>query len=336
MVTDEPVGLSDAVTYAINEDGGVLAEILIERMWALEPSAGAAGFSNGFEPRFDVLLNSAGRPGTLARVRLAWDTRLLYQVAPDWMASRFLPLFDWASPEAALLWQARSRDRYFVGPPALFNKLKVSFLQAFERPETESETLRGLIQQLLHVALWRRRPKDMAYDLTSAEVKRALSVIATEERHSTAWHFFNWIKADDDDEMTSAERWRSEVGPLFREVWPRDSRARDTQTTEYLTWMAIEAGDAFPEVVDTILEYLVPVDLQFIRIELRQEKADRDFAMEFPNAYLKLLDALIDVRSQPIPDDLGTALETCEASDPSVRSMPEFQRLTAAWKKRAS
>jgi len=74
----EPVAVSDAVTYAINEDGGVLAEILIERMWAQEPPAGE-GFPDGYESRFDLLLSSSGRPGTLARVRLAWDTRLLYQ-----------------------------------------------------------------------------------------------------------------------------------------------------------------------------------------------------------------------------------------------------------------
>jgi len=100
--------------------------------------------------------------------------------------------------------------------------------------------------------------------------------------------------------------------------------------------MAIEADDAFPEVVDTILEYLVPIDLRFIRIELRQEETDRDLASEFPAAFVKLLDALIDVRRQPIPDDLGTTLDTCEKGDPSVRSMPEFRRLAAAWKKRAS
>ncbi len=334
-VEGEPVGVSDAVTHAINEDGGVLAEILIERMWAQQPPA-SEGFPDSYEPRFDLLLDSSGRPGILARVRLAWDTRLLYQVAPGWTASRLLPLLNWSSPEAALLWQARSRDRYFVGPPALFNELKVPFLQAFERPDTESETLRGLIQQLLFVALWQRRPKDAAYGLTSAEVKRALSVVSPEIRHSAAWQFFDWMKADGDVEISSAERWRTEVGPLFSEVWPRDSNARDEQTTKYLTWMAIEADEAFPEVVDTILEYLVPGDLRIIRIELRQEKTDRDLASEFPAAYVKLLGALIDVRRRPIPDDLGTTLETCEKSDPSVRSMPEFRRLKAAWKKRAS
>ncbi|MBA4172252.1 MAG: hypothetical protein C0511_06265 [Hyphomicrobium sp.] len=329
----EVITSGDVVTRSLNEDGGILADALIARMWAKQPRPNGE-FSAPFQSRFDRLVTGSGRAGTLARVRLAWDTRLLYQVDPAWTRNKLLPLFDWSHKEAQLLWRARANDRHFVGPPELFNALKAPFIEAFSR-NADDQTLRGLVEQLLHVALWRRRPKDDAYALEPREVKRALSVAPGSVRHVAAHRFFDWLRSEDDVATSSSERWRSDVGPLFREVWPRDVHARDAETTKRFAWMALEADDAFPEVVDAILDFLVPLDLHFLRIELRQDGAGHGVAARHPKAFIRLLDALIDVKSSRLPEDLGDALDRCAAGDKAVHSMPEFRRLDAAWKKKA-
>ncbi len=276
-------------------------------------------------------------PASLRVSGWAWNTRLLHQVAPNWVSEQLLPLFNWSGDDAAFLWSARAHDSHFVGPPPLFNALKRPFMEAFERPGVSDHILRGLVDQLLFVALWRRRPKDAAYDLTSAEIKRALSAAPAAIRHSAAWRFFDWIRNEDDETPSPAERWRTDVGPLFQEVWPRAAAARDAEITQRLAWMAIEANDAFPEVVDVILDYLVPTDIHFIRIELRQDDGDGEkLAARFPIAFLRLLDALVDPACSVVPRDLDETLRVCSVADPSVTTLPEYRRLNAAWRGQAS
>jgi hypothetical protein len=193
----------------------------------------------------------------------------------------------------------------------------------------------GLMEHLLYAALWHRRQETAGYEMESAELKRVLTIAPAAVRHAAAWHFYRLLRADDDNKVPPADRWRSDVGPLFRESWPRDAVLRDIQTSQRLASMAIEAGEAFSEVVETVVDYVVPIPVHFIRIELIDPTEENPIVRNFPEALLKLLDALIDATSEDLPSDLSHVLETCATSKPSVVSLSAYQRLDAAWKKKA-
>lgn len=323
----------------LNEDGGILAGILLDRMrsqwtkvWTRIPDEYAA--------RFNLIVSATSRAAALARARLAWNTRFLFETDPDWTKQHLLPRFAWSDDEATLLWAARARDHDFVGPPELFNALKAPLLEAFERPTVANETLQGLVEQLLCVALWASRDHESKFVLSAPETKHALSICPRPIRHHAAWLLMRWLSPEKDETpaFSPGDRWRKELGPLFVSIWPRDAAARDVETTKRLARMAMAAGDAFPDAVDSILEFIEPVEITpyFVELELGQEDSKRGLAAIHPKAFVRLLDGLLDVRvTKRFAEDFASALEKCVTAEPTVREMPEFRRLDAACKKLA-
>jgi hypothetical protein len=55
-----------------------------------------------------------------------------------------------------------------------------------------------------------------------------------------------------------AERWRTLIGPLFRDIWPLDAKLRTEETAENLVLMAMECEGAFPDAVEAIVDLVVP------------------------------------------------------------------------------
>ncbi len=131
----------------------------------------------------------------------------------------------------------------------------------------------------------------------------------------------------EDDIPDKATRWRTVVGPLFGEIWPLDARLRGKSTTRNFVLMALECGDAFPEAVETILDFIVPYELYVLQHSLRFEQHHSDLLWRYPLAFVNLANALIDPALFRVPSDLGTFLQECTAADPNVVRDPAYIRL---------
>jgi hypothetical protein len=123
------------------------------------------------------------------------------------------------------------------------------------------------------------------------------------------------------------ERWRTLVGPIFRAVWPLDAHLRSKRHSENLMRMALEAGDAFPDAVDAIVDVVVPFELYRLSLSLRLEKKHENLHREYPKAFLKLVNALVDPAFYRVPSDLGEVLQECLEADPSVVNELTYRRL---------
>jgi hypothetical protein len=92
-----------------------------------------------------------------------------------------------------------------------------------------------------------------------------------------------------------------------------------------------QSGDNFPDAVRTIVGLLRPVahlDMITYRLSKEPEEGTNDFAQQFPEETLILLDALVaDDRSQ-MPYELGKALEVIAEADPKLRRTREWRRLS--------
>jgi hypothetical protein len=242
----------------------------------------------------------------------------------------------WDRPEALPLW--RSFAGGGIGSARLFNVLKPGVLSAFERNLLSDSEFEGLTSKLLSVAIWHQRGEASEYNLTAAEVRRALTVGPASARRNVSWNLWRMMGRPDGDAASDQEapesaaadrttRWRTVTGPLFRNIWPLDARLRSESTTRNLVLMALECEAAFPEAVDAILDVIVPYELYQVSSSLRLEDKHSELVKEYPLAFVRLVNALIDPDAFRVPSDLAAFLQECVAADPGVANDPAYHRL---------
>lgn len=312
----------DVVDQALNRPGGDLASALLGALAALKP-ANDSGLGDTLGLRFSRLATAESRAGFLGRVYLARDLAFMDAVAPEWTSEHLVPRLDWTHPEAGALWRAYAHGR--IGKARLFNALKPALLLAFEGRRLPEQHLEGLFSNLLDVAIWHRKGEGREYVLSSAEVKRALAIAPSHVRQTVAWRL--WRMMGDEKVLDRAAHWHEVIKPVLLDVWPLDASARGKGASERLVFMALECGNAFPDAVDAILDFIVPYQLYGLSHGLRLERHHQNLFEDYPRAFLKLANALIDPEAFPVPNDLPKFLDDCVALEPEVKSDPAYIRL---------
>jgi hypothetical protein len=306
----------------VSEPGGILAEAMLDQVAAAKPGAGG-GLDAEYSSRLSRAVDASGQPGLLARVLLTRSLAYLEAIDPDWVAAKLIPHLAWDQAGAAALWRARAMDQ--IGSPRLFNAVAPATLEAFEH--LSDRDLEGLIVQLLTLALAHRRREALEYNITSAEIKRVLTVAPPGLRGNASWHFWKMMGADDGIPIEKAARWREAIGPLLREIWPLDARLRDEHTSQNFVLMALECDEAFEEAVNAIIDFIVPYQLYRLGHSLLLEPHHAELVRRYPRAFLRLTNSLVDPSEFPVPDDLAQFLQTCVAADATVVTDPSFIRL---------
>jgi len=325
----------DLMTASLNRPGGILAWSLLDALSALKPHRNT-GIDAALLPRFDRLMAAGGRSGLLARVYLVRSLAYLDAIAPAWVAANFdHRLIGWDHSEAMPLW--RSYAVGGIGSARLFNVLKPTILSAFEDNRFSDTEFEGLVSNLLSVVVWHQRGEAPEYHLTAAEVRRALTLGPASARKNVSWNLWRMMGKPDSDgaDQNDAEevaidrpvRWRTIIGPIFRGIWPLDVRLRSKGTSHNLVLMALECEAAFPEAVEAILDVVVPYELYQLSHSLRLEDKHSELVRQFPLAFVRLANALIDPDVFRVPTDLASFLQDCVAADPAVAGNLAYRRL---------
>ncbi len=314
----------DLLTESLNRPGGVLAWTLLDALSGLKPQRDS-GLSADLKPRFDRLAAATGRSGLLARVYLARALAYLDAIDPRWTEEHFWPRLSWEHPEGLALWHSYAHSN--IGSARLFNALKPATLAAFERKQLSDNELESIVSKLLSVGIWHQRGEAPEYDLTSAEIRRALTVGPSSARRNIAWNLWRIMGEVEGEPADKATRWRDVVGPLFADIWPLDARLRSKDTTRNLVLMAQECEGAFPEAVEAILDLIIPYELYQISTSLRLEDKHSELVRQYPLSFAKLVNALIDPALFPVPNDLAGFLQECVAANPAVANDPAYVRL---------
>ena len=315
---------ADIQFETLNRPGGILAWSLLDALGASKPESGS-GLSADLKLRFDKVVAAPGRPGLIARAHLCHFLAYIDSIDPVWTEEKLRPLFLWEHPEALAMWRSFFQGR--VGSARLFNVLKPAMLEAFERNDLSDHELEGLVAQLLSVGISHQRGEATEYNLTHAEIKRALTVGPPAARRNASWNFWLMMGNQERDPADKATRWRQIVGPLLRDIWPLDGELRSEQTTRNLVMMALECEAAFPEAVQAIIDFVVPYQLYQISHSLRLENKHDHLIREHPVAFLRLANALIDPAVYRVPSDLATLLQECLNADPVAANDPAYVRL---------
>jgi hypothetical protein len=320
---DRDEAANDLPIRALNRAGGILVWTLVEALSALNPEGGS-GLPDDYRRRMTLAVTAGSASGQYARVQIMQNLAYVEHVDPTWASENLIPRLAWTSDEAAVLWRANAYDR--LGSSRLFNAVKKDLLIAAALPDLshlEAETLAG---RLFQVALRHQNGDAADYELEAGEVRRMLVVGSDEVRSTISWQLWR-LMGEEAPPTERGQRWRTSVGPLFRAIWPLDAHLRNERLSENLMRMALDAGDAFTDAVDAIVDLVVPFRLWDVAHSLRLEAKHANIDQEHPKPFLRLLNALVDPALHPPPGDLADILERCRQADPTVVQEPSYRRL---------
>jgi hypothetical protein len=311
--------MRDAFSDALNSAPGRLAEVLIKKVTKGEGSE----LPDDVRTRLDRLIDSPGRPGLLARVRLAADVYYLFNQAPNWTKARLIPLFEWSSPDAADVWSARKYSEY-IGSPELFGLVKQPFLQMFGRSDTPIEELRKFAEWLAAILI-ANHADDVGYPLLGTEARSALRQ-AGPSVLSSVGH----LLAVDMERATPEQklaRWRTVIGPVFQEIWPLDLELQTAAATFKLVQILLATGQAFPEACGIIIPFIRPDDPRGRPTAFSIARASDTLYEAAPSKMLDMIEAVVGEAPPGSVHSLGNALSRLRAIEPKLADTRKFQKL---------
>jgi hypothetical protein len=315
--------MRDGLTDSLNAPAGRLAEVLIKK---LRKGEGEKEMPEDMRARFDKLTHAPGKFGTLARVRFAAEVSLLFERAPAWTAEKIVPLFDWNSPEAPLMWNARRYSNY-IGSPELFRLMKAPFLAIFSRtdvPEDERQTFADWLAAIMLA----NQAHAAGYPLTATETRFALRQAGprslTDVGHRLAAAMEKAKPAEKD------ATWRNIVGPVFQSIWPLDIELQTPSSTFKLVQILRACGDAFPEAADVIIPFIRPEDPRRHTSIHSISEADNILYSGSPQKMLDLLAAVVGEAPARSVFGLNKALDRLRTHAPALADTRKFQKLVNA------
>ena len=315
--------------HAINGPVGEATKLLLNLMNAAKPGA-ALRIPADLKSRLERLIEAPGEGAHHSICIIARRLRLLDYVDPDWTRTTVLPWFNPDNPAAEPAWSGYLVDNQLPAPP-LFSLLKPYFLTVFGHASEWNWADHAFLRLHEFLVIGCFKHQDSARYISYDEARHALQ--RTNDRGRT--HSINCLNHDVLD--GNRTKWRRFGKPFLKKAWPQEDRFRTEGTSREFAALAKKADDFFPEVVETILPYLVPISGEglFAYPLARPSNEEGDApATRFPGATLALLDKLVPENPSQVPYKLDIALELIAEAKPSVRQDGRWRRLNDVVAKR--
>ena len=301
---------------------GRAVELLLNLLNSQNPGRGS-GLPPDIQSRLECLIAAPGENSNHVVCVVAQELTWLDFVDPEWMHSTVVPWFSLEHPASEYAWGGFLHANRLPASE-LFSLLKPHFLQMFiptlNRVRDDS-MLQRLHEFLVLGCFWHQdAPAYISFD----ETRRALQQTDDEGRaYSIDSLNRNILNGDQ-------ERWQGFGKPFLERAWPQEMRCQTERTSRAFLRLVKEAGDLFPEVVQTVLPYLVPIpqDSTFVYGLTRQNGEEGiEPSRRFPDATLALLDKLVSDNPDQIPYELDAAVEMIAEAKPSLRQDSRWRRL---------
>lgn len=315
--------MSDVLSEALNAPAGRLADVLIKK---LRKSGGDPEMPPDMRARFDRLVDAEGKFGMLARVRFAAELSLLFERAPKWSTKKVVPLFDWASPDASLMWSARRYSNY-IGSPELFGLMKEPFLALFGRTDV-SEGEREAYADWLAAIILANQSKNAGYPLAPAEARSALRIAGPASLNDVGHRLAVYMQETNPEDKLAT--WRNVVGPVFESIWPLDIELQTPAATFKLVQILRASGAAFPLAADVIIPFIRAEDARQHTSVHSIASADDALYTTSPEKMLDLLAAVVGDAPPHSVHSLNMALDRLRSHAPTLAGTKKFQNLVTA------
>ncbi len=306
----------------LNHAGGVLGSVLYSELADYIPQVAEGehpGLPKQLRPDFEKIAEGDGASAKLARVRLAPMLYVLHRIDPTWTARALLSRMDLDDSETfdpylweGYLWHARWSDD-------LLAAIKVLFFKVLRNLERIPERIRNHGPQLfIQIAI----PPDRGVD--TDEAKGVLYNFGPEYLADAAWALKDMLQAAGNK---SPALWRETISPWFDKAWPKRPQDRSLELSGKLAWMAIDAGDAFPDVVRDIEDLITQEEWESALFHLKMKEEETGLVSRFPSAALTLVDKLVGDKLRLADSTIKPLLDAISNGDPELRENAAFKRL---------
>lgn len=301
---------------ALNSPIGKLTECLLELQG--EPKKAKA------PPRFvtDRLNTLFQLPGygaghavcTVAR-RMGW----LDYYYPEWTRSTLVPLFSLDNSASEAAWHGRAYDRNGLSP------------------DTCQDLVPFLLKVLSGTASWKLNDQEFRQHVQSlvslSHAEQGVPLIS----FSQARGILNKLDEKGLTEALNAllyfvekGEWAKFVKPFIKEAWPRALKFKSQSTSRSFTRLLNALGADYPDGVETVLPFLIPVphvDVFTYRMVKGKDTEQTNLAATYPSETLKVLSALVADDRSTMPYGLGQILEVIGEAKPSLKQAADWRRL---------
>ncbi|WP_256577288.1 SIR2 family protein [Pseudomonas sp. Irchel s3f19] len=294
---------------AINSSGGRLTEaalIDIERsrqanepisknlLDAIKQAAGAEGRQGAFARA--ILVNAAGFVLTIEgqKVGEILDTAL-GDTSADGVALR-----------AILVNQSRLS---LVASQAFAKHILRGVIEVDNRGRVASTAAAKIVAPALSII--RQEKNAHVWGISLSDTASALQSGSPALREGVASILLQWI---DQIEGGPAMAWRSSIGPLLAQVWPRERALREKGLTRHFSRLALKSAEAFPEALKQLLPYLTLLEGNGDLYAIEQSSSPE----QFPRETLTLLWRLFGPGTTSSLYGMPNILERMIESDPLI------------------
>ncbi len=258
------------IDHAISAPLGHATEALISILHARQLPKGH-GMPEEFASRFQRLLAAPGESSDHAVCRLTRQLACLNDIAPEWVTTHMLPWFSLDHSDSEHAWNGLLWGDDIVGPE-LFEAIKDPFLQLFPRIYEwywGDEAIWTAHQWLVMTAIWHEQePRYTSFD----EARAAMRRLSDKGRSDIVYHLVRVGQGNDSE-------WIESVIPFLRDAWPKQAKFQTESTSVAFLSMLVASGDAFPQVLGTVRDFLRPIrqahHLFFVSIALSQVTKSR-------------------------------------------------------------
>lgn len=308
---DKAIG--DSVTEAINHPIGDVTQALFN-LWLKRQPGDNDSLPEDIKPFFSKMCDLQIDSFRHARVLLASRLISLFRVDRSWTAEYLLPLFDWErNPiEARAAWQG------FLWSPRVYEPLLLAFKSHFLSTADHYKELGKLSGQF--VALLTYAALDGVDGYKPEDFQKAIAALPQEGLQEVAQTFAQALEGTGEQRQ---DYWKNRVHPFWQRVWPKSRELATKRIAESLARLCIAAGDAFPLALETMVDWLQPIEYPSYVVHLLRESG---LCLRFPEDALCLLAAILS--DQPlIPEELTQCLDAIAQARPKLEQDLRFQRL---------
>lgn len=310
---ESPLDTEDMLIEAINHPIGLACTAVLE-VWFNHELNDGDGLPESVRAFFTKVCDRSKEHYVYGRTVLTGSLLTLFRVDRKWTEENLLPLFNWdeSSLEAKSAWQG-----FMWAPriyPPLLNALKDDLLNTTSHFEQLNSHKNQFAAFLTHVAL----SKPSAY--TIPELQYAFSQLSTEALVQVSRTLEQVIKSKTDE---SEDFWINRIEPFWQKIWPKSLEHISAKISENLAEVAIASSVDFPDVLNSIKGWLVPIEYpdMFLR-----SLSKTDIPHTFPYETLNFLDPLVGENSY-VDEHLKKCLDKVIIAEPKLADNPIYIRL---------
>src|SRR6218665_1841144 len=301
---------------AINHPIGHVTQALLN-LWLKRAPNDNDGLPADIKPFFTQICDTQVDRLRHGRVLLASRSIALFRADRSWTEQHLLPLFRWTDNPV----QAKAAWEGFLWSARLYWPLLIAFKPQFletahHYDEMGDQINRQFVTLLTYAAL------EPIEEYTAQEFQSAIMALPQEGRQEVAQVLVRALKGAGEQRENY---WRNRILPFWQNIWPKRRNLASSHIADSLARMSIAAGGEFPTALDTIKDWLQPIEYPHYVVH---QLHGSGLCRRFPKEALDLLHIVI--RSQQSRDhELEKCLNEIKQAAPELERDPRYQQLRA-------